>query len=77
MHESITGTMLLKRPKRLGTSTRVTYPKILTEIVLDYYLRCPLTPSNGTRITTRSPKYNFNLLLLQKYLSNRDVYIIL
>jgi hypothetical protein len=29
------------------------------------------------RTATRSPKYNFDILLLQKYLSNNDVCILL
>jgi hypothetical protein len=39
---------------------------------------CILPPKKLTfRTSTWSPKYNLNLLLLQKYLSNSDVYILL
>jgi hypothetical protein len=41
------------------------------------YVLPPFWKKLTFRTTTRSTKYNFDLLLLQKYLSNSDVYILL
>jgi hypothetical protein len=57
-----------------GGGTRIVNPK---ELLPPFQITPPVLKKLTFMTTTRSPKYNFDLLLLQKYLSNSDVYMLL